>query len=117
MPTHAQHPRLMPAAADRGAADVRALLRAARQAVLAGVCVLFSRVVPLDCKDPSVHPLWQLALKVHPMAAGLSLSCMGNVMPMETAAMAHRGRLGLPCAPPTDSGSAATHFRSWARGA
>lgn len=51
-------------AADHGAADVRPLLRAARQAVLAGVCVLFSRVVPLDCKDPSVHPLWQLALKV-----------------------------------------------------
>ncbi|KAI7844187.1 hypothetical protein COHA_002322 [Chlorella ohadii] len=50
--------------ADHGAADVRPLLRAARQAVLSGVCVLFSRVVPLDCKDPSVHPLWQLALKL-----------------------------------------------------
>lgn len=43
---------------------MRVLLRAARQAVLAGCTVLFSRVMPLDCRDPAVHPLWQLALKV-----------------------------------------------------
>ncbi len=68
MPHHAMPRCTLPPschhAADHGAADVRPLLRAARQAVLSGVCVLFSRVVPLDCKDPSVHPLWQLALKV-----------------------------------------------------
>lgn len=48
----------------QGAADVRPLLRAARQGILAGVRVLFSRVVPLDCRDPTTHPLWQLALKL-----------------------------------------------------
>lgn len=50
--------------ADHGAADVRPLLRAARQGILAGVVVLFSRVMPLDCADPSAHPLWQLATKL-----------------------------------------------------
>ena len=58
-------PACLPAAGDQqGAADVRPLLRAARQGILAGVRVLFSRVVPLDCRDPTTHPLWQLALKV-----------------------------------------------------
>ncbi|KAL4452377.1 hypothetical protein ABPG75_008039 [Micractinium tetrahymenae] len=50
--------------ADHGAADVRPLLRAAREGILAGVVVLFSRVMPIDCADPSAHPLWQLATKL-----------------------------------------------------
>lgn len=50
--------------ADPGAVDVRPLLRAARQGILAGVCIVFSRVMPLDCIDPSAHPLWQLAVKL-----------------------------------------------------
>ncbi|EFN54779.1 hypothetical protein CHLNCDRAFT_134722 [Chlorella variabilis] len=49
---------------DPGAADVRPLLGAARRAVLAECRLLFSRVMPLDCADPSAHPLWQLALKL-----------------------------------------------------
>jgi uncharacterized protein YjiS (DUF1127 family) len=54
----------LPHAGDPGTADVRPLLRSARQAILRGVQVLFSRVLPLDCADPTVHPLWQLATKV-----------------------------------------------------
>ncbi|KAL4450062.1 hypothetical protein ABPG77_010731 [Micractinium sp. CCAP 211/92] len=50
--------------ADHGAADVRPLLREARQSILAGVVVLFTRVLPLDCANPSAHPLWQLATKL-----------------------------------------------------
>lgn len=70
-------PAPIAAAADHGAADVRPLLRAARQGILAGVVVLFSRVMPLDCADPSAHPLWQLATKArgrgggHPRALAL----------------------------------------------
>lgn len=56
-------PAPAPTAADHGAADVRPLLREARQSILAGVVVLFTRVLPLDCADPSAHPLWQLATK------------------------------------------------------
>lgn len=57
-------PLPLTAAADHGASDVRPLLRAAREGILAGVVVLFSRVLPRDCPQPSAHPLWQLATKV-----------------------------------------------------
>jgi hypothetical protein len=56
-------------AGDASAADVRPLLQASRRRILAGVRVLFSRVVPRDCADPTVHPLWQLAVKVGAAAA------------------------------------------------
>lgn len=63
-------PACPPPAADPSAADVRPLLCAARQAVLAGMTVLFSRVMPLDCADPTAHPLWQLAVKVQSRGGG-----------------------------------------------
>jgi len=73
---NARPPCTLPhSAADHGAADVRPLLRAARQGILAGVCILFSRVMPLDCADPSAHPLWQLAEKV---GSGTGLVLLGQ---------------------------------------
>ena len=43
---------------------MRTLLRSAQRAILAGVRILFSRVLPLGCADPTTNPLWQLAVKV-----------------------------------------------------
>lgn len=41
--------------------DARAHLRAVRAEILAGCCILFSRIIPKDVSDPSKHPFWQLA--------------------------------------------------------
>lgn len=41
--------------------DVRHALAAQRGAVLAGVRIVFSRVIPLEMQ-PESHPLWQLAV-------------------------------------------------------
>ena len=46
------------------AADVRGHLRALRSQVLAGCCLVMSRIIPKDDPDPSEHPFWQLALQV-----------------------------------------------------
>jgi RNA polymerase II C-terminal domain phosphatase-like 3/4 len=49
------------------APDVRRHLAAVRREVLGSsdhqppVRILFSRVIPLDCVDPSAHPMWKLA--------------------------------------------------------
>lgn len=42
-------------------ADVRAALQAERAHVLAGVRIVFSRVIPLEM-EPQHHPLWQMAV-------------------------------------------------------
>jgi len=39
---------------------IQDILQEHRECVLAGVCIVFSRVFPLDC-DPKQHPLWTLA--------------------------------------------------------
>lgn len=44
-----------------GKKDVRLPLANARSRLLAGVRILFSRVVPLDSSDPARHRLWRLA--------------------------------------------------------
>jgi RNA polymerase II C-terminal domain phosphatase-like 3/4 len=41
--------------------DVRHHLRALRRTILEGCCVLFTRVIPRNWRDPSEHPMWQLA--------------------------------------------------------
>ncbi|PSC72296.1 RNA polymerase II C-terminal domain phosphatase-like 4 [Micractinium conductrix] len=50
--------------ADHHAADVRPLLGGVRRGILAGTTLLFSRVWPMDCPDPSAHILWLLATKL-----------------------------------------------------
>lgn len=40
--------------------DVRIVMAGEKQQILAGVNVVFSRVIPLET-DPKQHPLWQLA--------------------------------------------------------
>lgn len=40
--------------------DVRQALAHERQQVLAGVRIVFTRVIPLE-QDPATHPLWRLA--------------------------------------------------------
>jgi RNA polymerase II C-terminal domain phosphatase-like 3/4 len=41
--------------------DVRAILAAEQHQVLAGCCVLFSRIFPVGEANPHVHPLWRMA--------------------------------------------------------
>lgn len=41
--------------------DVRAILAAEQRQVLAGCCVLFSRIFPVGEANPHVHPLWRMA--------------------------------------------------------
>lgn len=41
--------------------DARAHLRDVRAEILAGCCIIFSRIIPKDVSDPSRHPFWQLA--------------------------------------------------------
>eukprot|EP00879_Flechtneria_rotunda_P009025 GHRR01009450.1.p1 GENE.GHRR01009450.1~~GHRR01009450.1.p1 ORF type:complete len:161 (-),score=50.12 GHRR01009450.1:1665-2147(-) len=40
--------------------DIRNIMAAEKRQVLAGVCLVFSRVIPLEA-NPRQHPLWQLA--------------------------------------------------------
>lgn len=41
--------------------DVRAILAAEQRQVLAGCCILFSRIFPVGEANPHVHPLWRMA--------------------------------------------------------
>lgn len=54
------HRRIFAALAAHEPCDVRQALTSERQRVLAGVRIVFSRVIPLEMQ-PQHHPLWQLA--------------------------------------------------------
>lgn len=41
--------------------DVRTILAAEQRRVLAGCCVLFSRIFPVGEAAPHMHPLWRMA--------------------------------------------------------
>ena len=98
------------AAAEPGAvADVRHHLRWVRSQVLEGCCVLFSRIFPKDCTEPSSHPMWALAVKVRgpparPLAAPPALRLPAH------SASSHRllrMQLGARCV--TEPGDDVTH--------
>lgn len=42
-------------------ADVRNILAAEQKKILAGCCIVFSRVIPVSEANPHLHPLWQTA--------------------------------------------------------
>jgi RNA polymerase II C-terminal domain phosphatase-like 3/4 len=41
--------------------DVREILAAEQRRVLAGCCILFSRIFPVGEMQPHMHPLWRMA--------------------------------------------------------
>lgn len=55
---------------------MRRHLLSLRRAVLGGSHILFSRIIPLDCPQPHMHPLWRLAEDVSLFKSFPGLLCL-----------------------------------------